>query len=141
MAKNQFLHKEKVQHYQKCNFWAEKKYRIFGSFKLFSGAKIDFLPFLKSQKMCHCSFEIALFSNFRVLCIVRGLWACDKIKQPVSDRFLPLSPFFLQIETNFLGNMPAKPNRAWPKGQAAIWFRSKPMLPGEHPKYPRPKMQ
>ena len=35
MAKNQFLHQKKVENYQKCNF------------QLFSGAKIDFLPFLK----------------------------------------------------------------------------------------------
>ena len=34
---------------------------IFGSFKLFSGAKIDLMPFLKLQKMCFCTFEIALF--------------------------------------------------------------------------------
>ena len=33
------------------------KNAIFG---LFSGAKIDFLPFLKLRKMCFLSFEIAL---------------------------------------------------------------------------------
>ena len=37
------------------------------TFKLFSGAKIDFLPFLKMQIMCFCTFEITLFSNFRAL--------------------------------------------------------------------------
>ena len=40
----------------------------FGSFKLFSRANIDFLPFMNWQKMCFCTFEIALFSNFRALC-------------------------------------------------------------------------
>ena len=34
---------------------------IFDSLKLFSGAKIDFLPFLKMQIMFFCTFEIALF--------------------------------------------------------------------------------
>ena len=34
---------------------------IFGSFKLFSGAFFDFLPFLKRQIMFFCTFEIALF--------------------------------------------------------------------------------
>ena len=38
---------------------------------LFSGAKMDFLPFLKMQIMCFCTFEIALFSNFRALCKVK----------------------------------------------------------------------
>jgi len=28
-------------------------------------AKIDFVPFLKLQKMCFCTFEIVLFSYFR----------------------------------------------------------------------------
>ena len=52
---------------KKSIFALEKslKLPIFG---LFSGAKIDFLPFLKMQKMCFCNFEIALFSNFRALC-------------------------------------------------------------------------
>ena len=35
--------------------------------KKISGAKIDFLPFLKMQIMCFCTFEIALFSNFGAL--------------------------------------------------------------------------
>ena len=43
------------------------KNAIFG---LFSGAKIDFSPFMKIQIMCFCSFEIALFSIFRELCTV-----------------------------------------------------------------------
>ena len=46
-----------------CFFQSENC--IFGSFKLFSCEKIDFLPFLKWQKMCFCTFQIALFSNFR----------------------------------------------------------------------------
>ena len=54
---------EKSLNYQKCNFLT-KKNRIFGSFKLFSGAKIDFLPFLKLQKMCFCTFESTLFFQF-----------------------------------------------------------------------------
>ena len=55
MAKIQFLHQKKVKN---C---------IFGSFKLFSGAKNDFLLFLKMQNMCSCTCEIALFSDFRAL--------------------------------------------------------------------------
>ena len=57
MAKNQYLHQKKSLKLQKMQF------------NLFSGAKIDFLPFLKMQKMCFCTFEIALFSNFRALCL------------------------------------------------------------------------
>ena len=53
MAKYQFLHK-----------FETTKNAIFG---LFSGAKTDFLQLLKLQKMCFCTFEIALFSNFRAL--------------------------------------------------------------------------
>ena len=50
------------QKWQKINFCTRKKFKtsknaIFG---LFSGAIIDFLPFLKLQKMCFCTFEIAL---------------------------------------------------------------------------------
>ena len=45
----------------------QSKNCIFGNFKLFSGAKIDFLPFLKMQIMFFYTFEIALFSNFRAL--------------------------------------------------------------------------
>ena len=54
-----------------------KKNRIFGSFKVFSGAKIDFLPFLKLQKMCFCTVEIALYSNFRALWIAQ-MWYFPK---------------------------------------------------------------
>ena len=48
---------------KKSIFAQQKKFKttknaIFG---LFSGAKIDFLPFLKVQIMCFCTFEIALF--------------------------------------------------------------------------------
>ena len=39
-------------------FQAEKLFFcIFGCFKLFSSAKIEFLPFLKWQKMCFCTYE------------------------------------------------------------------------------------
>ena len=56
MAKNQFLLKKKFK---------TTKNTFFG---LFSGAKIDFLSFLKIQIMCFCTFEIAVFSNFKALC-------------------------------------------------------------------------
>ena len=66
------------QKWQKINFCTRKKFKttknaIFG---LFSRAKIDFLPFLKMQKMFFCAFEIALFSNFRALC---NCWCCCTI--------------------------------------------------------------
>ena len=32
--------------------------------------KLIFLPFLKWRKMCFCTFEIALFSNFRALWVI-----------------------------------------------------------------------
>ena len=64
--------------------WVAGKFKIDGvslvcllhtlNVKLFSGAKIDFLPFLKWQKMCFCTFEIALFSNFRALCSCRTVF-------------------------------------------------------------------
>ena len=41
------------------------KNAIFG---LFSGAKIDFFAIFEIAKNIFCTFEIALFSNFRVLC-------------------------------------------------------------------------
>ena len=68
-TKTHFLRFKK---WQKINFGTRKKFKttknaIFG---LFSGAKIDFLPFLKMQIMCFCTFEIALFSNFRALWIM-----------------------------------------------------------------------
>ena len=58
--KNSFL---TFQKWHKINFCTRKKFKttknaIFG---LFSGAKIDFLPFLKMQIMLFCTFEIALF--------------------------------------------------------------------------------
>ena len=64
--KKHYLH---FQKWQKINFCTRKKLKttknaIFG---LFSGAKIDFLPFLKLQIMFFCTFQIALFSNFRAL--------------------------------------------------------------------------
>ena len=55
MVKNQFFAQEKSLKLPKMQF------------SDFSGAKIDFLPFLKMQIMFFCAFEIALFSNFRVL--------------------------------------------------------------------------
>ena len=69
-----------------------------------------------------------------------------KIGPHISILFPVHTPFILlllllQIEMNSLGNMLAKRNQEWPKGQAEIWFRFKPMLPGEHPKCPKPKMQ
>ena len=54
---------EKSLKVPKILFFFQSKNCIFGSFKLFSCAKIDFfLPFLKLQKMCFGTFEIALFS-------------------------------------------------------------------------------
>ena len=57
---------------KKINFFTRKKFNttknaifglkktgFFGSFKLFSGAKNVFLPFLKKQIMFFCTFEIA----------------------------------------------------------------------------------
>ena len=61
--KKHYLH---LQKWQKINFCTIKKSEncIFGSFKLFSGAKIDFLSFLKMKIIFFFTFEIALFSNF-----------------------------------------------------------------------------
>ena len=55
-----YLH---FQKWQKINFCNRKKTEIFifVSFKLYSSVKIDFLPFLNLQKMCFCTFDIALF--------------------------------------------------------------------------------
>ena len=65
-AKKHYLH---FQNWQKINFCTRKKSEkfIFGSFILFTCAKIDFLPILKMQIMLFCPFEIAVFSNFRAL--------------------------------------------------------------------------
>ena len=49
---------------------------IFGSFKLFSCAKNEFLPVLKLQKMNFCTFEIALFFNFRACTVYLVLRLC-----------------------------------------------------------------
>ena len=59
-TKTHYLH---FQKWQKINFCTRKKSEncIFGSFKLFSCAKINFLSFLKVQIMLFCTFEIALF--------------------------------------------------------------------------------
>ena len=61
MAKNPFLPQKKVKNYQKSWFFFQSENCNFGSFELFSGAKIDFLPFFKRQIMFFCTFEIALF--------------------------------------------------------------------------------
>ena len=57
---------------KKINLCARKKSEnsILGILKLFSSAKIDFLPFLKMQIMLFCTFEIAFFSNFRAMCTI-----------------------------------------------------------------------
>ena len=62
-AKKHYLH---FQKWQKINFCTRKKCEnwIFGSFKLFSGTKMDFLPFSKMQIMFFCTFEIAFFFQF-----------------------------------------------------------------------------
>jgi len=57
------IEKSTISKAQKFIFCTRKKFKtnknaIFG---LFSSAKIDFLPFLKMQIMCFCTFEIALF--------------------------------------------------------------------------------
>ena len=51
---------------KKINFCTRKKFKTTKNenFGLFSGAKIDFLPCLKMQIMCFCTFEIALFFQF-----------------------------------------------------------------------------
>ena len=62
--------KSAKKHY--CIIFAPQKFKITKNaiFGLFSGAKIDFLPFLKMQILSFCTFEIAVFSNFRALCIL-----------------------------------------------------------------------
>ena len=54
------------QKWQKINFCARKKFKTTKNaiLNFFSGAKIDFLPFLKMQIMCFCTFDIALFFSF-----------------------------------------------------------------------------
>ena len=51
------------QKWQKNNFCTRKNFKTIKNaiFGLYSGAKIDFLPFLKMQIMLFCTFEIALF--------------------------------------------------------------------------------
>ena len=71
-----------LQKWQKINFCTRKSLKlsktwgffqsencIFGSFKLFSVAKNDFLPFLKMQIMLFWTFEIALFSPILEHCV------------------------------------------------------------------------
>ena len=52
MAKNQFLTRKTFKTIKNAILGLKKKPRIFGSFKLFPGAKVDFLPFLKLKKKC-----------------------------------------------------------------------------------------
>ena len=57
---------------QKIHFCTRKKSEncISGTFKKFSCANIDFLSFLKLQKMCFFTFEIALFFPILEHCAV-----------------------------------------------------------------------
>ena len=59
-SKTHFLQFQKLH---KINFCTRKKFETTknATFRLFSGAQIDFLPFLKMQIMLFCTFEIALF--------------------------------------------------------------------------------
>ena len=72
--KYQILHQKKFK-ITKNAIFGLKKNRIFGSFKLFSGAKIDFLPFLKMQIILFCTFEIALFFPILEHCDVIYFWS------------------------------------------------------------------
>ena len=58
---NNFCNRKKFKITKNAIFGLKKNPRIFGNFKFFPGAKIDFLPFLKMQIMLFCTFEIALF--------------------------------------------------------------------------------
>ena len=60
------------QKWQKINFCTRKKFKITKNaiFGIFSGAKIVFLPFLKMQIMCFCTFEVALFFLILEHCVV-----------------------------------------------------------------------
>ena len=51
---------------KKSIFCTRKKFKTTKNaiLNFFSGAKIDFLQFFKLRKMCFCTFEIALFSQF-----------------------------------------------------------------------------
>ena len=68
MAKKSIFAPEKSLKLPKILGFFQSENCIFGSFKLFPGAKIDYLPFFKMQIMCFCTFEIAIFSDFRALC-------------------------------------------------------------------------
>ena len=78
-AKKHYLH---FQKWQKINFCTRKKFkttknaifglkktRIFGSFKLFSGTKLDFCHFWIGKKCVFVLLKLQFFSNFRTLCI------------------------------------------------------------------------
>ena len=53
----------------KILFFFQSENCIFGNFKLFSGAKIDFWPFLKLQIMFFAPLKLLFLSNFRALCV------------------------------------------------------------------------
>ena len=54
---------------KKIIFCTRKKFKIafLVLLNFFLVQKLIFLPFLKLQKMCFCTFKIALFSNFRAM--------------------------------------------------------------------------
>ena len=71
MAKNKFLHQKKFKSNKNLvSLCQSEKKSIFGSFKLFSGAKMDFWPFLKiMQIMFFCALlKLHFFSNFKAHC-------------------------------------------------------------------------
>ena len=61
------LQKHIFQKWQKKNFFCTRKKSencIFGSFKLYSCAKLDFFAIFQISKLCFCTFEIAFFPQF-----------------------------------------------------------------------------
>ena len=76
---------------KKINFCTRKMFKtsINAFFGLFSGAKIDFSTFLKMQIMCFCTLDIALFSNFRALCLCRKKIGRSEIFQSHCDGKCP----------------------------------------------------
>ena len=66
-TKTHFL---QFQKWQKINFCTRKKFKIafLVVLNFFLVKKIDFFAIFEIAKMCFCTFEIALFSNFRALC-------------------------------------------------------------------------
>ena len=63
MAKNQFLHQKSLK-LPKLQFLDLKKTRIFGSFKLFSGAKIDFFAIFENANNAFLHFWKCTFFQF-----------------------------------------------------------------------------